>query len=309
MFDTISIGSSIVDIVLQSNDWEASSAGEKQLLTYGEKVSLDDFHIYSGGGASNTAVAFARLGLHSAVLSETGRDEFSSLVLRDFENESVSTQLLIQEKLERTGGAVALVAKGGERVILTYRGAASQLDPYDIPAFWLSQATWVHLSSINGNLATLQKIFKVLQAAQSTKLSWNPGNAELALLAKGQFSLAEIPCEIFFVNQEEWQLLHSVQKEILANIPQVVITQGKAGGDVYLFSQHAFHYEGQQVRALDATGAGDAFAAGYIAATILGLEVQQAIAWGVKNASSVIAFFGAKTGLLYRNQIEEVTQG
>ena len=64
------------------------------------------------------------------------------------------------------------------------------------------------------------------------------------------------------MNQEEWQLLHSVQKEILANIPQVVITQGKAGGDVYLFSQHAFHYEGQQVRALDATGAGDAFAAG-----------------------------------------------
>lgn len=308
MYDILSIGSSLVDIFLQSGDLESTHNGQQQTLIYGDKINLDDFHVFSGGGASNTATAFARLGLKAAVISETGRDEFADLILKDFQQEGVATNLLIQEKLERTGGSVVLVAKNGERVAMTYRGAASQLDPYDIPAFWLSKTTWVHLSSISGNAATLEKIFKIIAGAQDTKLSWNPGKAELALLANQTLSIAKIPCEIFFVNEEEWALVNKVQKEILANFPQVVVTRGKIGGDVYLFSRHAFNYEGQQVRAVDATGAGDAFAAGYVAATVRGYDVKTAITWGVKNASNVVAFFGAKMGLLYQSQLQAFSQ-
>lgn len=128
MYDVISIGSSLLDIFIKSDDLEADRDGDQQILTYGDKMELSDFHLFTGGGASNTAVAFARLGLHAAVISETGRDEFANLIVSDFQKEGVATNLLIQEKLERTGGSVILVAKNSERVVMVHRGAASLLD-------------------------------------------------------------------------------------------------------------------------------------------------------------------------------------
>lgn len=306
MHDCISIGSSLVDIFISSKDLEAKRNKNQQILTYGDKLDLSDFHIFTGGGASNTSVALVRLGYKVAVISETGQDEFADLIIRDFEKEGVATQLLVREKLERTGGSVLLVTKDSERIALTYRGAASLLDPYDIPAFWLTQAKWVHLSSIAGQKATLTKIFKTLIKDQDTKLSWNPGKAEINLLVKKTFDFNEIPCEVFFVNQQEWTLLAPVQKEILANFPQVIITMGKKGGEVYLYGKKKFVFEGQGNHAVDDTGAGDAFSAGYIAALIDNREIDEAIVWGVRNASNVVRYYGAKTGLLRRDQMLEL---
>ena len=308
MYDIISIGSSLLDIFVRSDDLEADRDGERQILTYGDKLELSDFHIFTGGGASNTAVAFARLGLHVAVISETGHDEFAGLINADFQKEGVMTNLLIQEKLERTGGSVALVAKNSERVILVHRGAASMLDPFDIPAFWLAKSRFVHLSSIGGRSETLQKIFKTLNNNQETKMSWNPGNKELNLLLQEKFEISEIPCEIFFVNQEEWALIEPLHEEILLNFPQVVITKGKQGGEVHLFGRKKYEFEGEADTLVDSTGAGDAFAAAYVAAQLHGHDVPTAIAWGVKNAGNVVAYFGGKMGLLRKSQILELTK-
>jgi sugar/nucleoside kinase (ribokinase family) len=306
MYDCISIGSSLVDIFISSKDLEASHSKQEQILTYGDKLALSDFHIFTGGGASNTSVALARLGYRVAVISETGQDEFSDLIMNDFEREGVNTQLLIKEKLERTGGSVLLVTKGGNRVAMTYRGAASMLDPYDIPSFWLTQATWVHLSSIAGQKDTLSKIFRSLIKDQDTKLSWNPGKSEIELLINKTFDLEKVPCEVFFVNQQEWLMLAEVQQEILAHFPQVIVTMGKKGGEVYLYGKKKFIYEGQSSKAIDNTGAGDSFAAAYIAALLDKRKVEEAIVWGVRNASSVVKFYGAKTGLLRRDQMLEL---
>lgn len=308
MYDVISIGSSLLDIFIKSDDLEADRDGDRQILTYGDKLELSDFHIITGGGASNTAVSFARLGLRTAVISETGRDDFASLITDDFQREGVATNLLIQEKLEKTGGSVALVAKDSARVILVHRGAASMLDPFDIPAFWLTKSRWVHLSSIGGNQATLAKIFKILNSNQETKMSWNPGKKELELLVADKFDVAQIPCEIFFVNQEEWAMIEPLHEDILLNFPQVVITKGKDGGEVHLFGKKTFEYVGESESFVDSTGAGDAFASAYVAAILSGYEVPKAIAWGVKNAGNVIAYFGAKMGLLRRAQILELTK-
>lgn len=308
MYDVISIGSSLLDIFVKSNDLEADRDGDRQILTYGDKLELSDFHIVTGGGASNTSVAFARLGLNVAVISETGRDEFSSLINADFQKEGVITNLLIQEKLEKTGGSVILVAKDSERVALVHRGAASMLDPFDIPAFWLCKSRWIHLSSIGGRKETLTKIFKVLNNNQDTKMSWNPGRKELELLLNEEFSIDQIPCEVFFVNQEEWDFIEPLHEDILLNFPQVVITKGKKGGEVHLFGKKRFEYIGEAEALIDSTGAGDAFAAAYVAALLENYEVPMAIAWGVKNAGNVVAYFGAKLGLLRKTQILELTK-
>jgi sugar/nucleoside kinase (ribokinase family) len=308
MYDVISIGSSLLDIFVKSNDLEADRDGDRQILTYGDKLELSDFHIFTGGGASNTAVSFARLGLHTSVISETGRDEFSSLITADFQKEGVETNLLVQEKRERTGGSVILVAKDSARVAMVHRGAASMLDPFDLPAFWLSKSRWLHLSSLGGRKETLEKIFKVLNSNQETKMSWNPGKKELQLLLDEDFAIDQIPCEVLFVNDEEWAMVEPLHEEILLNFPQVVITKGKKGGEVHLFGRKKFEFLGEAPALVDSTGAGDAFAAAYVSALLYGHDVPTAISWGVKNAGNVVAYFGAKLGLLRKSQILELTK-
>ena len=203
---------------------------------------------------------------------------------------------------------MALVAKNSERVIMVHRGAAAMLDPFDIPAFWLAKSRWIHLSSIGGNQATLLKIFKILSNNQGTKLSWNPGKKELDCLLKEKIDIAQIPCEIFFVNQEEWALIEPLHEEILLNFPQVIITKGKEGGEVHLFGKKSYQFIGQAEHFQDSTGAGDAFAAAYVAAILSGQDNPTAIAWGVKNAGNVVAYFGAKAGLLRKTQMLELTK-
>jgi ribokinase len=306
MYDVITIGSSLVDIFISSSGFEADRDGDRQILTYGDKLELDDFHIFTGGGGSNTATAFARLGFEVAAISETGRDQFASFIVDDFQKEGIKTNLLIQEKLEKTGGAVILDGGDGARVVMVHRGAASMLDPYDIPSFWLDKSRWIHLSSIGGRQETLEKIFKVVSSSQNSKLSWNPGKGELRLLLDEVFDLSKIPCEIFFVNEEEWQMIEPVQEEILLNFPQVIVTKGKEGGDVYLYGKKTFRFKGQGVNSIDNTGAGDAFASAYVAAHLYHKKPEEAIAWGVKNAANVVSYFGAKQGLLMKEQLEEI---
>ena len=65
-------------------------------------------------------------------------------------------------------------------------------------------------------------------------------------------------------------------------------------------SHYDYQYQAAPVTAIQETGAGDAFAVGYIVAHILGKNIKESSEWGVKNATSVIEKMGAKTGLLYR---------
>lgn len=312
MFQVITIGSALVDIFVHSSQFESRPSEKGQLLcqVYGEKLDVESFRAYSGGGATNTAVGFKRLGFQSAALCELGRDDLAQIVLSDLKRESVSTQLVVAEKKEQTGGSIILVGQEGGRTVLVHRGAASQLDAYDIPPFWLSQTRWVHLSSIAGRIEALKKIFVVLKKNREIGLSWNPGKAELELLKTGQLEASEIPCQIFFVNEEEWALLAEAQPRILAAFSQIIVTAGKAGGQVYLDGQPTWKFTGQgDLTAVDETGAGDAFATGYVAATLLQHPPQTAIAWGVTNARSVVKYYGAKLGLLDRTQlIKQVTE-
>jgi ribokinase len=310
MVDVITIGSALVDIFISTPSLEvqASSAVKKISLEYGSKTEVQDFKVLTGGGGTNTAVGFARLGFSSATICETGKDNLSYLIEQDLTANGVKTGLIIKEKLEKTGGSVILVSSTGERSALIHRGAAAMLDPYDIPSYWLSQAKQIHLCSIGGQVETLNKIFDIINKNNQTKLSWNPGKKELALLVSRQLDISQIPCEILLVNAEEWDILSPVQPEILKKIPYTVVTAGKQGGTIYDHNKQQFHFAATSDKAIDATGAGDAFGTGFVAAMLINKTPQQAAQWGAYNAANVVKFYGAKTGLLHRQQLEQLLQ-
>ncbi|MGD9129869.1 MAG: carbohydrate kinase family protein [Candidatus Woesebacteria bacterium] len=308
MYQVITIGSALVDIFIYAEAFKskADPKGDFLCQRYGDKIEIDSFKVYSGGGASNTAVAFSRLGLRSAIICETGRDSFQQIVINELINEGVETNFIVREKKEQTGGSVILVGEKGQRIIMVHRGASSMLDSFDIPTFWLSKAGWVHLSSIAGKQDTLEKIFKILNKEKNIGLSWNPGKAELALLREQKIKIEEIPCKILFLNKEEWQILEPVHQQILKTISQVLVTDGSKGGDLFLMGKYELRYQSDKVKSIDNTGAGDAFAAAYTASQILSHPPKTSIQWGIKNACSVVKYFGAKTGLVRREQMQKL---
>lgn len=307
MQDIITIGSAIVDIFVTSSEFELqkTETGTRLCQMYGEKLDADSFELHTGGGGSNTAVAFARAGMSVAVVTETGRDVFAQLVLEDLHKEYVSTNFVVEERKEQTGGSILLVGKDGGRTALVHRGAAALLDPQDIPLRALKHSRWIHLSSIGGRTATLKMIAEAVRI-HKLSLSWNPGKHELELLRTGELRPDELQCQVLFLNAEEWLQIEPIQDELRLAVREIVVTDGESGGTIFTSnSTEGIHFSSNKVTSVDDTGAGDAFASGYLIGKMSGMTPDIAASWGVKNASSVIQHFGAKKGLLTKEELEK----
>jgi ribokinase len=293
----LTIGSALVDIFMSSEQFHLDQDGTLTCGTANGKLDVDSLIVKTGGGATNTAVGFARLGYEASVLSELGRDEFAQLVESELKAEGVATEFIVSERREQTGGSVILVTKSGERMVLVHRGAASQLDPHDVSTEAFANLDWVYLSSVSGQVATIKQIGEVMRR-HNLHCTWNPGNKELAALVSGELAVADLPVEIFMVNQEEWEQLGSLQDQYLASLSVVIVTDGVKGGTVYRRGEQPHQYQAVQVTAVDVTGAGDAFGVGFTHAWLESQPVVVAAQWGVHNAGSVVQQVGAKAGLL-----------
>lgn len=305
MHDIITIGSSIIDSFISSKAFKITKTDEGVLLcqSYGEKIDVDEYVVRTGGGGSNTAVGFSRMGFRTGLVSELGKDTWADLIINELRSEKVDTNMLVSEKNEMTGGSIILLGEDGDRTIMVHRGAAAQLEPRDIPSAQLSRSKWIHLSSIYGKADTLNIIFDVVRESQ-VKLSWNPGNKELDLINSGVLEISRLPVNILFLNKKEWDTIAIKQQELLQQIPNIVVTNGKEGGEVFLNGGHYSQFDSSQSTVIDETGAGDSFIVGYVTAQIKGLSIDESYDWGRRNAASVISHKGAKPGLLTITQIE-----
>ena len=200
MYDIVSIGSSVVDSFIKSKAFKLQKTDQGVLLcqTYGEKIDVDEYIVKTGGGGSNTAVGFSRMGFKTALVTELGKDIWADLIVQELKNEVVDSKLVVKEKNEKTGGSIILLGDDGGRTIMVHRGASAQLDPKDIPVSQISRSKWVHLSSISGQKDTLKFIFEVIRD-DHTKMSWNPGNKELELLLSGEIDLKRLPVNILIL--------------------------------------------------------------------------------------------------------------
>jgi len=300
------IGSALADIFIHSHHFTVTPQGDQLMLcqVYGDKVEVEQFQVQTGGGASNTATAFKRLGYNVAIVAELGQDNLAGLVEQELAAEGVSVANLIHEKKEQTGGSVILIGPDGGRTVLVHRGAAAMLDVADLPLETLRQTRWIHLSSIGGRLEVLQTIFQ-LARENNIGLSWNPGKAELQLLVSRQLAVADVSAHLLVLNKEEWDTLDQLKTELATRLYQVIVTNGDRGGQIWWAGgAETLEYPSPATTSVDDTGAGDAFGAAYVSAYLSGLPPVVAAQWGVANALSVIQSIGAKTGLLSRSKLE-----
>lgn len=307
------VGSAVMDILVQSVDLRVMkshqvSGGVAMCEVYGGKTEAQNISLQTGGAGTNVAVGLSRLGLVSSTLARVGDDWMKDLVLNDLKSEGVDVSMVQIGKGEKTGMSVVLVAADGGRSIITYRGAAKDLNSSEIDWEKIAGADWTQIAALGGNIALVEDL---VSFAKKEKISvgWNPGKGELSQKDRMLRILPKI--ELLILNRmEAAQLVHHPYEEMKEmavkiggyGVKKVVITDGKRGAGVMAegvwISAPAF-----KTKSVDDTGAGDAFIAGIVAGILGDKDLVTSLKMGLANGASEVTDLGAKTGLLRKSEM------
>lgn len=311
MFDIISIGSATRDIFIGTDDFKSFksdeySSGQAMCFSLGSKLEIKKLVLTSGGGGTNAAVTFAGQGFKTACIGVVGKDLNGREILNELENEGVDTQYFQKHDDDLTAYSVVLVDKSGERTILSYKGEGQHLEAARIP-FDKLRARWLFLDSLGGHYDILEGAIS-WAVKNGVKIASNPGSKELAHgLDKLKPLLKNI--SIFWLNQEEAAGLLGLdinnEKEIFQTMDSLidgvfVMTKGPKGMAVS-DSKNIYTARVPDSPVVERTGAGDASCSGFISEYMRSGDIIKAIQYGTANASSVVAQYGAKAGILKKD--------
>lgn len=292
-FEVVCFGSAVVDAFVKINFKEDS---KKIMIPFGSKMLMKDLHFEVGGGGTNTSVAFSRLGLRTGYIGKIGDDKYGEQILDLLKKEKI-TFLGNKVKGETNGFSVVLISKKLNRSILTYKGINNEIGYKDVKKF---QTNLLYLSSLmEKSLKTQISLSKKLKK-KGTKIAFNPSEY---LVRKVKLNALLKLCDILIVNKEEAELL-TKKKNKLKGISEmgpsiVVITDGRRR--VYCYDSYTgktYSINPPKLKIVEKTGAGDAFAAGFVAGLIKKKPIEYCLELGVREASAVIRHVGAKNNLL-----------
>lgn len=315
MFDVISLGTATFDVFLRSEGMDVTGKGEDKDLCfrYGAKLEVGEIYFDYGGGGTNSAVTFARAGLSAASVVQIGDDFAGKKVLSDLAKEGVATEFIDVQKNSCTDYSTVLWAPDGGRTILVYRGP-TRLEVQNV-AFEKLQAKWFYVSSLEGNLEIVSRLIKDFP---STKIVWNPGGRELKQAEEIKKLLPKIT--LLNLNKEEMEKLLGDEgfegaeglKKLLKKagaLPcdYVVITDDKRGAYFWKKSSQEWIHCGifEDSPRVETTGAGDAFGSGLTTGLIKGADLETCLYLASANASSVVAYVGAKKGILKASDLQK----
>jgi len=301
----VSIGAALQDVYLiDHDDFGTNKRGFFNQLELGTKVDIDKIQFSTGGGATNAATTFARNGHESIFMGCIADDTAGTAIINSLDDEGIDSSYVTYVNNIHTGYSVLLLAPNGERTILTCRGASAKFDslnPDDLDNIY---PDWLYVTTFRGNMDMLDQFFTKAKSL-GAKIMFNPGNLELAHQRKLLGLLSDV--DVLLVNKSEAKKivqgtsLHELILRIKNYVPAAIITDGNQGAiandgtEVYRLGLY------EDVPIKDATGAGDAFGSGFLAAYAGGKSFKDSLVFASANSTSVVRKIGSKAGIISQN--------
>jgi ribokinase len=298
MFDVVSFGSAVVDVFV---DTDIAERGGFIAYPVGAKILLKNLRFDIGGGGTNTCVAFSRLGLRAGFIGKIGDDSDGQTIMEMLKHEKVRFLGKI-EKGAVSGYSVILDSKEKNRTILTYKGVNDNLSWKELKLGKIN-TKWLFLTSLLGESFATQKKLVAYLHARGTKIAFNPSRY---LIKRLDLKPILKFCDVLVFNKQEAELMRKKykvrEKDLLRAIhslgPKIVVITNK--------DKRAWAFDGEKkasilphkIKVVERTGAGDAFASGFVAGQILGWDIKKSLALGLKEGESVLRHFGAKNNLI-----------
>lgn len=275
---------------------ELVTIGETMVVFDGEMPGplsyVSKYERHTGGAETTVAVGVVRLGHSAGWVSRLGNDEFGKYVLKSFRGEGLDVSQVKIDSQNPTGIFFRQHQANGERRNFYYRkgSAASYLCPEDIEEDYIKKAKYLHITGITPALSQscLKAVEKAMKIAKENgvKVSFDP-NLRLKLWGKQEaketilelIRLADIvlpgieECLVLFDTDD----IHALFKLILNMGPEVVVIKTGADGAVGIQGDEIVKVPGFKVKTIDPFGAGDAFAAGFLAGQLKKWDLKTSI--------------------------------
>jgi ribokinase len=321
MYDCVSVGSATQDVFAFSEGAQIHRLqtvnGEHAYLAfdYGAKVMVEQLFVTIGGGAVNTTIAMARLGLRTAIVCEVGEDDGAGMIRRGLEASGVDASMMVPNPSIHTGYSIIITGFDGDRTVLVHRGAARDLSHREMDWDKLRQTAWIYLGSLTGDSAALWDDVANFACEQNLKLAINPGSEQVKRGLTGLAPVLSVTSAVFLNREEAYKLTgvedrrgeedeHEAMRRLHdAGCRLVVMTLGRDGAQAY-DGERFYCCPAREVKVVSNLGAGDAFASACVAALFRGRGIEQALCAGSLNAAGVVSGMGATEGLLTWEQVE-----
>ncbi len=337
-FDILCFGSITLDVFLKTSEplCRQVDGSDSFCFPVGAKYSLQNAHEMSGGGAANTSVGFAKLGMKSACIGVVGQDDKRDLLAHQMEKFGVNTDHMVVAEGQQTSMSLIFTTRDGRRTAFTHKAKTDKFNKNSL--LNAPSAKAIYVSHINNSAEEI--LFAIAEwktMGKSEKLvAWNPGKKQF----KKGIQYFEKICpfvDLLVLNVEEaemflgisalWQRVSDFGGEVLdkeyfkieklvngahlaagfldLGIKKVIITDGKRGAQYFDQSGAKYWIPSKEKSPKNTLGAGDAFSVGAVWALAKGLGAQKMLKAGSLNAWSTIQAFGAQRGQLSQRQMEK----
>ncbi len=280
------------------------------ILSEGE-TPVEEYRSSPGGSAANTIYALGRLGVSTGFLGVVGDDAHGHTLVNGLDSAGVDTSHIAVKKGLPSGQVLALVDKHGRRTLYVLPGANSHLSTGDIDMDYVNQAAYLHLSAFVGEEQLHLQHELVAALAPGVRLSLAPG-ALYAARGWNQIAPLVARSHVLFVNRDEIRQLTgkglpAASRRCIGTGCQTVVVTSGGGDDVCTVYQR-----GQEHRVApafpvgevkDSTGAGDAFAAGFLYGLLRGEGVEECARLGEVLAVLSLRELGARPGLPTKEEL------
>lgn len=311
--DLVCIGDVVMDAFITLKEakveWDKAHEHPRISMSFADKIPYESLFVATAvGNASNVAVGARRLGLDVAMLTSIGKDDYGEKILDWYKKEGVDSKYVKVNRNLPTNYHFVLSYEAERTILIKH-----QKYTYHQPSELGTGTDWIYFSSIaDHTLPFHHKLASYLKKHPDVRMGFNPGTFQLRFGVK---EIADVYAHTYalFVNREEAAFILGTKNEDIPFLMKglhklgpkvVVITDGPNGAyasdgdDIYFMPPYP-----DPKKPISRTGAGDAFATGFLSALIYGLPVHEALRWGPIESMHVVQSYGAQTGLLSKRAL------
>ena len=312
-YDVLAIGNAIVDVMSPCED----ELIEELALARGGMTLVDTARAHelydamgpareiSGGSAANTLAGLSALGLQCAFIGQVAQDQLGEVFAHDIHAVGIDFDTPPRAGDPSTGRCLIFVTRDGQRTMNTYLGASQVLPAAVLDEGLIASAAVLYLEGYLWDpeepRAAMKKAIAAARAA-GRKVAFTLSDAFVidrhgddfrALIEAGQI-------DILFANKAELAALTGEADfdagiaALAPSVPVLVVTRSEHGAVAVSGGERAEVAAEPVAAVVDTTGAGDLFAAGFLAGHVRGESLQQSLAMGAVAAGEIISHYGAR---------------
>jgi sugar/nucleoside kinase (ribokinase family) len=305
--DVLAIGNAIVDVIADADDAflarEGMHKGAMRLIDEAEAerlyADMGPARELSGGSAANTAAGIAALGLRAGFIGQLGEDQLGQIFAHDIQSLGVEFGTPAKSGIGATARCLIVVTPDAQRTMNTFLGAAQMLRPDAVDPAEVAQARILYLEGYLWDPADPRAaMYKAIEAARAagTKVAFTLSDGFVVDRHRADLQrlLGERRIDILFANQVEAESLaqtadvESAVGSLRGKVETLVVTRSEHGA-LATRGPERVDVPAQPIRELvDTTGAGDLFAAGFLAGEARGLNLERSLRLGASAAAEVL---------------------